>query len=295
MASKPAVDDSVARLEHALAAARNPDGGWPYVREKASRVEPTAWAALGPIHAASGAIEWLAGAERLDGWYADDRHAPINYGFNGLVLLALLAAGQSSPAAERLTRRLLDVKGLALPQSPALRQDNSLQAWPWVGGTFSWVEPTACCLLALKRAAKCGAIKASDITARLDEAEKLLADRVCAGGGWNYGNANVLGKDLRPHRPTTALVLLALQDRRDTAVVAKSVDGLVAQPEAERSGLALALTLICLRVYGHDTAPALAAARLQVQRSIAAGNTVALAALGLALADDARALRAFHV
>ena len=32
-----------------------------------------------------------------------------------------------------------------------LRQDNSLQAWSWIDQTFSWVEPTAWCLLFLKK------------------------------------------------------------------------------------------------------------------------------------------------
>ena len=32
-----------------------------------------------------------------------------------------------------------------------MRQDGSLQAWSWVDGTFSWVEPTAWCLLLLKK------------------------------------------------------------------------------------------------------------------------------------------------
>ncbi len=295
MAPTPVSDDRATLVERELAAARNSDGGWPYLRGKRSRVEPTAWVALGPVRVASGAIEWLAGAERVDGWYADDRHAPVNYGANALVLLALLASGKATPAAQRLARQLLDVKGLALPQSPALRQDNSLQAWPWVGGTFSWVEPTAWCLLALKRAAKCQAATSAEIATRADEAEKLLVDRACAGGGWNYGNAHVLGKDLRPYVPTTALALLALQDRRNVPEVQASLTFLARHADTERSGLALALTSLCLRIFEEDDHAALAAVERQAERSIAVGNTVALAALRLALAKSRGALEPFRV
>ena len=113
--------------------------------------------------------------------------------------------------------------------------------------TFSWVEPTAYCLLALKRARHLGVVPTRDIAARVDEAERMLADRACAGGGWNYGNAHVFDKDLRPHGPTTALALLALQDRRDLPCVQAGLSFLTAHANRERSGLALALTLICLQ------------------------------------------------
>jgi hypothetical protein len=290
-----AADTARDELDRLIAAARTPDGGWAYAPGKGSRVEPTAWIALGQTAAAAEALEWLAGAEGVDGWYADDRQAPVNYGFNGLVLLALLAGGRPSPAAERLTGLLLDVKGLAVPQSPHLRQDNSLQAWPWVGGTFSWVEPTAYCLLALKRAARCGVVGAADIASRVDEAERLLADRACAGGGWNYGNANVFGKDLRPHVPTTAWALLALQNRRDVPAVTTGLDFLSSHADVERSGLALALTVLCLRVLGRSPGPALPAAKRQAAQSGRLTNTVTLAALRLALAGETDVLRPFQV
>ena len=98
----------------------------------------------------------------------------------------------------------------------------------------------------MKRARHLGVVHATDIAARVDEAERMLADRACAGGGWNYGNAHVFDKDLRPHGPTTALALLALQDRRDLPCVQAGSAFLTAHADRERSGLALALTLICL-------------------------------------------------
>ena len=48
---------------------------------------------------------------------------------------------------------------------------------------------------------------------RIRDGEAVLRDRVCVDGGWNYGNSNVFGKNLPAYIPTTAIALLALQDR----------------------------------------------------------------------------------
>lgn len=50
--------------------------------------------------------------------------------------------------------------------------------------------------------------------------------------------------------PTTALALLALQDRREHPSVQKSLEYLVRQRLPDPAGMALALTSICLRVHG---------------------------------------------
>ena len=63
-------------------------------------------------------------------------------------------------------------------------------------------EPTAWSLVALRKCARAGLpVEVS----RLNEGEMVLADRCCETGGWNYGNSNMLGKELRPYVPTTAL------------------------------------------------------------------------------------------
>jgi hypothetical protein len=72
------------------------------------------------------------------------------------------------------------------------------------------VEPTSWALLALKRMR--GALPRRRTEDRIEEAHRLLADRMCRGGGWNYGNKAILGFDLDPYPDTTALALLALQD-----------------------------------------------------------------------------------
>jgi hypothetical protein len=248
------IDSKTSDLADVLGRSRNADGGWGYYPGKASRIEPTCWAALYLSHAgrsksdpAGGASKWLASRQRADGLLDDATGAVPNVGFNGLAGLAARHAG--TWPREHVTL-LLDalgrMKGIAMKDGPN-RQDNKLQGWSWIEGTFSWIEPTAWCLLALKKSA---ALLARQTSARIDEAERMLLDRVCRSGGWNYGNSNVFGRELNAHVPTTALALLALQNRRDHPSVQKSVEYLMRQRLAEPAGMALSLTSICLRVYG---------------------------------------------
>ena len=81
------------------------------------------------------------------------------------------------------------------------------------------------------------------------EADRMLADRCCVSGGWNYGNSNVLGKELSPYVPTTAVALLALQDRTALTEVARSLDWLTANWQQERSALASSLALLAMQVH----------------------------------------------
>ena len=246
--SSETVDSTL--LRQFLLRARNADGGWGYQVGKASRLEPTCWAIL----ALGGTLERTV----LEQWPCAEgllleRHggAP-NYAFHGQALIVLRALSLEHAAGNRtLLAALQRVKGKGLPASTINRQDNSLQAWSWIDDTFSWVEPTAWCLLALKQwLATPGAI--ADRT-RIVVAEQLLVDRCCAKGGWNYGNANMLGQDLKPYVPTTAVTLLSLQDRQSLPEVARSVAFLEREATSERSGTALALALMALRAYGRST------------------------------------------
>jgi hypothetical protein len=234
----------VARLSDRLLRARNPDGGWGYYAGKASRLEPTCWAVLALGNDESGDVlrRWPAASglllERHDG--------QPNLAFHGLGLLALLARkSQHQEGNEALIRGLERVKGLALADRGVNRQNNRIQAWPWMDGTFSWVEPTAYCLLALKKARREG-IRVDQT--RIQDGEALLLDRCGLAGGWNYGNSNMLGQELPSYIPTTALGVLALQDRSDHDAVRVSVDYLERDALSERSSLALSLAAMALGV-----------------------------------------------
>jgi hypothetical protein len=121
----------------------------------------------------------------------------------------------------------------------------------------------------------------------------MLIDRVCQDGGWNYGGSNVYGQELWAYVPTTALGLLAMQDRPGHAVVVRSLAHLQKDLVNERSAVALALSAIALRVLGarDDEAMKLLAAALPESESL--GSVLGLA-MGLYATAEA-SVAAFRV
>src|SRR5215475_5609885 len=187
------------------------DRGWSYVPGKVSRLEPTCWALLGrglqpsyeptvdSVHKG-----FLESCQRPDGWLVEDSRWPVNVAFNALAAFTWLTRRElaTEDQIRMLVGRLAVEKEVQIPQTASYRQDNSLQGWSWLNSTFSWVEPTAWGALALHRAIRAGMVSEVSARARITEAERVLIDRCCRDGGWNYGNANVLGQDLFPHVPT---------------------------------------------------------------------------------------------
>jgi hypothetical protein len=242
-----------AAIRAALLAGRNPDGGWPYYPQHASRLEPTVWALLALARDADrpAEIDVIVRWPSRDGWLVDGpADAPVNYPFNALAALACvdrLDRPGTAPLVTTIAKHLIDVRGLALEQNDVQRQNNALQAWPWIDQTFSWVEPTAWCTLFLKKIRKLAIPGAAE---RIATAERLVRDRVCRDGGWNYGSSNVYGQELYPYVPTTAITLLAMQDQRADPVVVKSLKYLESNLTSERTSVALSLSAICFAIYG---------------------------------------------
>ena len=231
---------------------RNADGGWPYQAAKRSRIEPTCWAllALGRGDAppdTSVFDRW----PRKDGWLVDVAGAPTNHAFNAMAALTLLALKAPDALVEGLIALLLESRGIRTRPFQPIKQDGSLQAWSWVDGTLSWVEPTAWSLLLLKQRRAHGPV--AGVEERIRVGEQMLVDRACRTGGWNYGNSNAFGQDLYPYVPTTALALLAMQDRRGDPAVIRGLEWLEQGATKERSLVALSLALICLRVFDRPT------------------------------------------
>ena len=133
------------RLREVLIRGRNSDGGWGYYPAKSSRLEPTAWATLALLTAAedrqSILPDWPVTA---DGLLVERTGGTPNHAFHALALLTLFARGiEHRRGNASLVNALQRVKGIALEPAENSRQDNSLRAWSWIAGTFSWVEPTA--------------------------------------------------------------------------------------------------------------------------------------------------------
>jgi len=283
----PAAERTTADVRKALLSSRNSDGGWGYYPRKASRIEPTAWALLALNEPPAPLKNW-----RLQGpWRVDVAGAPINYAFQALSGLVLLQHAEYVHDASAIALSLLDVKGVRFDQTDAIRQDNSLQAWPWIDGTFSWVEPTALALLLIK---KCRGGLPAGAADRIKVGERMLIDRVCTGGGWNYGGSNVFGQDLLPYVPTTAWGVLALQDRPREPAFVQSLARLPQDAATEPTAQALALAVLALRVTGRPDPAITAALASEAARALTLQHNVGLALTLYALEDRTRG-RAFAI
>lgn len=312
----------VIRLRETLLANANPTGGWGYYAGKRSRIEPTGWALLALAEASeqdAGAwqrflaphLQFLTACQRADGLLVDQPGAPPNFAANGVAActLAHLTKGGDSGLLARLLDAIVSSKGVAFRESltdtavaaakrliggkrPAQSaQNNTLQAWPWIPDTFSWVEPTSWCLLALKKT-RWGR---RDAESRIREADELLINRICATGGWNYGNAAVLGQDLRPYVQTTAVGLIALQNRRNDAAVNRTVKYLDRVRRTETSGMALGLAAVSLRLCGLPVDDVEEELGKDFERAERLGNFQTLAMMLYALSADRHGARAFRV
>jgi hypothetical protein len=277
-----------------LRAIRNPDGGWPYYPGKTSRLEPTCWALLA-LQAAGEkvSLDVLRQWPRREGWFVDRSSDAVNVAFNGLAALTLAALTSPPEFAGPLVSALVASKGARIDASRINRQDNSLQGWSWTLGTFSWVEPTAWGMLGLKRLTR--QPRGPEVSGRLDEAERLLADRVCREGGWNHGNSNMLGTELSPYQSASALGLLALGDRRETEPATRTLRYLEQSRLSERSAISLGLTRMALGIFGRPADDVAEALEAEGARTGFLGNAHATAIAVYALAAAPRGFAEFRV
>jgi hypothetical protein len=236
----PTLNETNPRLSHASAAAiaflrerRNSDGGWGYLPGNPSVAEPTCYAAMCAGSDSKSTAWILRNSNELDGGSADPQWT------KSLALLTLDELRSSPEVQQRLQRDLLGVRVKQVPPGKFVELDGSLRGWAWVDDTFSWVEPTSFAVLALK---KTGHGK----SARVQEAERLLLDRACADGGWNYGNPKARGLNLDSMPPATALAAIALQDVPSAAEQVKRALNLLDREMTSRpSALGLALSILC--------------------------------------------------
>ncbi len=247
---------------------QNPDGGWGYLPHKQSWLEPTALAMLA-LHELPGSAKALEKAwaavrswRRPDGGWrpcpsvdqstwatslAVTLHcvrgiydSPFRQGIEWLAR----TRGQEGSWWKRVVNRL---------QPNLVEHDARLQGWPWLPANSSWVEPTAHALVALKKSLpdlkRSRAPLLPAVEARIEMAEKMMLDRRCADGGWNYGNKRVQDVTLPSYPETTALALLGLQGR-PLPEVRTSLDWARGLYGRTNSRLARAWLAICLRNHG---------------------------------------------
>ena len=282
---------------------QNGDGGWGAVAGKHSNTEVTALGALALRSAGADAAaidkaqSWLSQRQQSDGsWPLNDSAK----GASWATALAMIALSQVPAHSERVVKAgnwLLQQAGgkpgllanlilFVTRKKRAVRLNQDLIGWPWTAGNFSWVEPTSYCMIALKKLKQ--KLPADSFQERIGQAELMIYDRMCAGGGWNYGNAEVYDEQLWPYPDTTALALIATQDQRQRHENQISLRMLHELALKTDSGLAIAWASICFAVYGQDNTAFKDALAQRFAKSQFLGENKALALALLALGDGAR-------
>ena len=252
-----AVDEHwVDRARRELLARQGQAGWWGYRDAGSPAVEPTATAGLALLAAgeaaaapgrrrpgpgpAAGRVNARGPRHTTSGWATP--HAMLLWG----------ALDGFDDNRRKARDWLLSIGGKPVREDaadrPALGHDASLIGWSWVGGTHSWLEPTATAVLALIAAG-------SRDHPRVREGLRLIVDRAIPGGGWNYGNKAVYGTALRPQPGPTGLGLLALAagDLRESPAAAPAIAYLRRVLPATHAAASVGWGVLGLRA--HDACP----------------------------------------
>ena len=206
-----------------LRATQNADGGWGFFPGKQSWLEPTAYALMALHPDLSSRRNFERGWNLMRSWQLPDGSwkpcAAVQEPHWTTALCVTLHAlrGVYDQPFQRGVGWLLDTSGIEnglrfrfahFLRPSVVELDPGFKAWPWRPGNASWIEPTAHALVALKKARSAGTTPR--IEERIRMGEKMILDRRCDDGGWNYGNRKVLGTELPSYPETTALALLGL-------------------------------------------------------------------------------------
>ena len=295
--------------EAQLVASQNRDGGWGAQPGRASSTEITALAtlALGRLDtpasraSATHGVRWLAARQHDDGGWPVSARVDDGSWATALAVLALDALarepGRTVRGARWLLRRTPRTLGVTMsllhrfaPSTLAVRLNPDLKGWAWTADATSFVEPTCYALLALKRLRR--HLPGAAVAERIDEAERMVYDRMCRDGGWNYGNSTVLEAELWPYADVTALALLALADHPQHERNQRSLRALRGMLQRVDSGLSLAWATLCFAAYGEDVASWRGRLVQRYARTAFLGETKAVALALLALSGGAEVLRA---
>lgn len=276
-----------------LLKAGDPKGGWPYRPGTQPSPEPTCLSLMAlanvPQAAAAreAAVRWLESRMNNDGALTLSGDNQPHWS-TSLFVIALTQLGVRNDLRDKAANWLLAWKGERVEPKQEITLDGALQGWPWASGTFSWVEPTSYALLALK-------LTGHGRHARVAEAERLLLDRVCEDGGWNYGNRVVYGAAFQGFPSTTALAALALQDSAAARpTVERGLAFLEREMQSHQSALTLALAILCSQVFSKPTTTLITALKSRQENDGSWRQQVHLTALAeLALQTAANSTNVF--
>jgi Prenyltransferase and squalene oxidase repeat len=286
---------------------QNPDGGWGAGKGKRSNTEATSIATLALSTVGDASLEekisrgvnWLTARQNSNGSWPLTESSKEPSWTTALAILALTHFASHRQKALTGAAWLIRQEGkfnfLAsllyrfAPQTMQVKLNPLLKGWPWTTGTFSWVEPTAYALIALKKISPY--LKDKQTHERIRQGELMIYDRMCAEGGWNYGNSEVLEANLWPYPDITALALIALQDHRETQTNQLSLKSLKKMLAENHSGLTLSWSVICLSLYGDDPAPWRKTLANNYKKAAFLGETKTIALALLAAGDGIEVFR----
>lgn len=291
-----------------LVSAQNPDGGWGWTKGRNSTTECSSLALLALALSSDNkqtdpirdGLNWLIKRQNVDGSWPLSDSLKINSWATPLAMLALGAWPEYETQVVRAGKWVLTQHGnkpgflanllliLAFKKKPVILNEDLL-GWPWMAGTFSWVEPTSYYLMALKRIRR--HLTGTNVDERITQGESMIYDRMCVGGGWNYGNSVVYGEKLWPYPDTTAIALIALQNHYDAEQNQVSFAALHDALNTVDSGLALSWAVICYDIYGHDSTDLRKRLTRAFETTGFLGESKSLALYILALAGGAKYFR----
>jgi hypothetical protein len=288
--------------------AQNRDGGWGFLQGKGSNTESTSLCLLAleslgvkrPAANIKRGLEWLTQRQRPEGsWPLNGSSIEPSWTTAlGIITLSRFPQyrQQTAGAAHWLLKQegrkpgvLAQLMSAFSSHKNAVALNPDLKGWPWAPRTFSWVEPTSYALIALKQMRSY--LAGTNVEERIHQGELMIYDRICDGGGWNYGNSKVFGEALWPYPDVTAVALIALQDHHVRQPNQESLRALRTMMKETDSGLALCWATICFSIYGDQTYEWKRRIKQRFQMTGFLGETKTLALSLIASATDAEAFR----
>jgi hypothetical protein len=205
------------------------------------------------------ALKRLATLQNRNGsWSTFIGDEPKGCWVTALAALALMETGAYAQLVASAIQWLLEARGREANSfwRWKLRAfDNKVQfdpakfGWSWVPGTTSWVIPTAFSMIALRQACERGLNRTAELNERVELGASMLIDRLCPGGGWNAGNGMAFGVPYTPYVDATAIALLALAGRQQSAGVQRSLAWLASRLSTCPSPYSLAWGVLALTAY----------------------------------------------
>ncbi len=230
------------------------DGGFPYASAGGSVLEATAFSLLAiggrdQNEARKKAAAFLTSLQNKDGGFflfpGDNLSSAYGTGLAALALKTADGAGHAS----RLEEAAFYLRNNhRFAKHPDLDED----VWGWSDYTFMGAEPTAMAVLALKHLA-------SPPEGRLQQASQFFSHTKCDLGGWSYGaptdkndpeSPSPVCTVLPPQLHVTALVMLAMQDKKDA--FRDGLEVIERTSPGSHCPLSLSLSALAVDCYGGD-------------------------------------------